>query len=201
MKTIKQFLFLITGICLLAACTQTDPIFEDDAVTTTLKKDKDKTVLVSVPFKADLSVWNHTDPSDRSCGEIPIVKATMIGDGNITHLGKISTTMTFCNNFVTGEYWDTDIVFVAANGDELYASIPVGQIYPNTEYDVDYYTMTFNDKMYFTGGTGRFKDASGEAMTNAYVHLPTDEYRHKGDELWRTDFFSEGTLILKKGKR
>lgn len=52
-----------------------------------------------------------------------------------------------------------------------------------------------------TSDAGRFEDASGEAKTHAYVHLPTDEYRHKGDELWRTDFFSTGTLILKKGKR
>ena len=33
--------------------------------------------------------------------------------------------------------------------------------------------------------------ASGEALTHAYVHDGADE--------WRTDFFSEGFLVLKKG--
>lgn len=46
--------------------------------------------------------------------------------------------------------------------------------------------------MTFTGGTGRFEGASGEAMTNAFVHDGTDE--------WRTDFFPAGNLILVKGK-
>ena len=200
MKTVKQFLFLLACIIMLSTCTNSDVVLDDDSLTTTLKKGQDKTVLVTVPLKAHFSVWNHTDYSDRSCGEKPIFKLTMIGEGNMTHLGKISTTMTFCNNRPTGAYWDTDIVFIAANGDELYASVPEGQIYPNDEYDVNYYAARFNDKMYFTGGTGRFEDASGEGWTNAYVHLPTNEYRHKGDELWRTDFFSYGNLILIKGK-
>ncbi len=201
MKTVKQLLLMIACISMLMACTKSDIFLDDDSLTTTLKKGKDKPVLVSVPLKADFSVWNHTDPDDRSCGPKPIFSVTMIGEGVITHLGKINTTMTFCNNMATGEYWDTDVVFIAANGDELYASIPEGQIYPNSEYDVNYYSARFNDDMFFTGGTGRFEDATGEAKTNAYVHLPTDEFRHKGDAVWRTDFFSTGILILKKGKR
>lgn len=193
---------------MLSTCAKSDIFLDDESISTlddvaltTLKKGKDEPVLVSVPFKTNFSVWNRTDPNDRSCGEKPIFKVTMIGEGVITHLGKMNTTMTFCNNTATGDYWDTDVVFIAANGDELYASIPEGKVIPNEEKNSNYYNKRFNDKMYFTGGTGRFEDADGEAWSNAYVHLPTDEYRHKGDEIWHTDFFSTGTLILKKGKR
>jgi hypothetical protein len=209
MKIIKQLLFLIACISMLMACTKSDVFIPDETQSTTLKTDTDATtlkkgkrdpVMVSVPLKTHFTVWNHTDPTDSSCGEMPILKITMIGEGIISHLGRINTTMTFCNDISTGDYWETDVVFIAANGDELYASIPVGKVIDNDEENSNYYNKRFNDEMFFTGGTGRFKGASGMAMTNAYVHLPTDEYRHEGDEIWHTDFFSTGTLILIKGK-
>jgi hypothetical protein len=36
---------------------------------------------VSVPFKADLSVWDKSDYSDPSCGGFPVLFLTMEGDG------------------------------------------------------------------------------------------------------------------------
>lgn len=99
--------------------------------------------------------------------------------------------MTFCNNIQSGDYWETDIVFIAANGDELYASIPEGKVIPNEETNSSYYSSRFNDKMFFTGGTGRFNEVSGEGWSNAYVHhSPTADYRQEGDDIWHTDFFS-----------
>jgi hypothetical protein len=106
--------------------------------------------------------------------------------------------MTFCNDVTTGQYSDTDVIFIAANGDELYAAVPIGQIVPNDEANSSYYQNKFNDPMIFTGGTGRFENAEGEAMTNAYVHNDADG---DGSDAWRTDFFSTGTLVLVKGKR
>lgn len=156
---------------------------------------------ISIPIKADFSVWNKSDFTDTRCGEPPVYYLTMEGNGKMSHLGKITTVMTFCNNVVSGDYYDTEIVFVAANGDELYASVPVGKVIPNDEANASYYSKRFNDKMTFTGGTGRFEGASGRAMTNAYVHDPTDEYRKDGDEIWRTDFFSKGYITFLKKKR
>jgi hypothetical protein len=154
--------------------------------------------LVAVPFKADLSVWDHSDYSDTRCGGFPALYLTMRGSGEITHLGRITTEMTFCCNVLSGRYWDTDVVFVAANGDELYGEIPEGWIVPNPGEDSDYYQTMFDDPGVFTGGTGRFQGASGEWMTNAWVHDDADG--PEGPDEWRTDFFSTGTLILEKGK-
>ena len=197
MKTLLKIFFLMAVISLVAGCNKTDEFFDDE--TPELKK---ANVEVTVPFKANFTVWSHSDYTDRSCGEIPIFHLTMMGEGVATHLGKLTTTMTFCCNSATGEYWDTDVVLKAANGDELYASIPIGYIVPNNEENSNRYSSKFIDEMYFTGGTGRFEGATGMAMTNAYVHNPArDEYVHKGDEVWHTDFFSEGTITLKKGKK
>lgn len=194
MKTFKSYLFLFVGLGLLISCSKSDDvILNDDPLESQLKSAGNGTVTVSVPFKVDLSVWDQSDYSDPSCGGPPVFFITMEGDGNITHLGLITTRMTFCADVSNGHYYDTDVIFVAANGDKLYASIPDGQIVPNEEDNSDYYQTKFNDPMYFTGGTGRFEGASGMAYTNAYVHDGADE--------WRTDFFSTGTLILVKGKR
>jgi len=201
MKTLKRFLFLFAGACLLVSCSKSDDILPtNDPAEDYLKKAVVTTKTVTVPFKAHFTVWDHSDYSDESCGGAPIFFLTMLGEGNINHMGLITTSMTFCLNGLTGEYWDTDCVFVAANGDELYATIPTGIVIPNEEDNSDYYSSRFNDDMYFTGGTGRFEGASGMAKTNAYVHDATDVYKHKGDELWYTDFFSTGELILVKGK-
>jgi hypothetical protein len=194
MKTLRRLLFLFAGIGLLISCSKSDDMLPiDDPLGSTLKSANNESVMVSVPFKADFSVWDQSDYTDLSCGGYPVFFLTMVGDGNINHLGKMTTRMTFCLDFSTLYYYYTEGIFVAANGDELYATIEYGYIVPNEGDNSSYYQTIFNDPMIFTGGTGRFENASGEAMTNAYVH--------DGEDEWRTDFFSTGTLILVKGKR
>ncbi|MDT8417031.1 MAG: hypothetical protein RQ864_04400 [Lutibacter sp.] len=191
MKTLLKIFFLMAVISLVAGCNK-DVLFDEQSTDPQLKKAH---VEETVPFKADFTVWDQSDYTDVTCGGYPVFRLTMIGEGVATHLGKLSTSFTFCCNVKTGEYYNTDVVFTAANGDELYASIPIGQILPNEGDNSDYYQTYFNDKMEFTGGTGRFKGASGEAMSNAFVHddpVP---------ENWHTDFFCTGTLTLVEGKK
>ena len=195
MKTVKRLLFFIAGICLMISCSESDEtLMVDDPLGSNLKSDKSGSVTVTVPFKADFSVWNKSDGT--KCEREADYFLTMEGSGNITHLGRMTTSMTFCAEATNlpQRYYGTVGSFVAANGDELLFVIPDGLIVVNDEDNSDYYQAKFNDPISFVGGTGRFEGASGEAMTNAYVHaFPQDE--------WRTDFFSEGTLILVKGKR
>jgi hypothetical protein len=198
MKTLLKIFFFASLFGLLTGCEKTGEFFENE--NPELKKAQ---VEVTVSFKANFTVWDHSDYSDESCGGFPNFRLTMIGEGVATHLGKLTITMTFCCNVITGEYYDTEVIFTAANRDELYAFIPIGYIVDNDEENSNRYGSKFIDEMYFTGGTGRFEGASGIAMTNAYVHDPGwgDEYVKKGDEVWHTDFFSEGTLILANDKK
>ena len=105
--------------------------------------------------------------------------------------------MVFCaNEGAVGPYGDGTGKFVAANGDELYFDLDYGIIVWNEGDDNAFYPTRFNDEVLFTGGTGRFEGASGSFMTNAFVHIPPDPT--DPDDLWHTDFFSTGTLILVK---
>ncbi len=181
MKTIKRFLLLTICVSMFTACTPYDIFIDDEYVT------------VTMPFEADYSVWDHSDYTDNQCGGHPIYFLTMIGEGEILHLGHMTTTMTFCVDVSTGYYYGTVGSFVFDNGDELFFEVPEGQIFPNIGDDADYYQTRFDDDMFFTGGTGRFQTATGDATSNAFVHDGADE--------WRTDFFSEGTLMFRKRKR
>lgn len=196
MKKLKKVLIAVACICMLAACSKSEEFSTDNLSGNNLKKAKTEPKSVMVPFKAHFSVWDHSDYTDNSCGDYPNFFLTMLGNGNATHLGLLTTTMTFCCNIETGVYQNSLGNFVAANGDVIFFEIPIGYIIPNEGYNSEFYQTMFNDPMIITGGTGRFKDVSGNLMTNAYVH--------NGDgtdaDQWRTDFFSTGTLILPKGK-
>jgi len=188
MKNIKRIIFIMATFCLLINCSDDLPM----PLGKTLKNPTSKPVTVTVPFKANFSVWNISDYTDTRCGGYPVFYLTMEGFGNISQLGKTSIKMAFCCNVQTGVYENANCVFVAANGDELYAEIPIGYIVPNEGDNSSYYQTRFNDPMNFTGGTGKFEGASGEATTDAFVH--------DGEDEWRTDFFSQGFLVLTKGQ-
>ena len=189
MKTLTRLLFILACTGFIFGCQKSDDEIDDQPIS---QLKNSQPVAVIVPFKANLSVWDKSDYTDTRCGGFPLFFLTMEGSGTSTHLGNLTTRFTFCCNVMTGEYSNTEAVFIAANGDELYARIPLGYIVPNEGDNSAYYQTIFNDPMTFTGGTGRFEGASGEAMTNAFVHDGTDE--------WRTDFFPEGNLILVKEK-
>ncbi len=74
--------------------------------------------------------------------------------------------------------------------------IPEGQIYPNQGDNSDYYQTQFNDCFYryLQEEQVRFEDASGDAMTNAFVHDGQDE--------WRTRFlYRRISIVFKKSRQ
>jgi hypothetical protein len=198
MKISNKLLIVVFCMGLCTACSDFGDDLTDDLKSGKLGASKDgETKMVTVPFKADFSVGRLLPPGEgESCGE-DMSRETMGGGGNITHLGKMTTFMTFCVVNGTGEYSFSELgYFVAANGDSLYFNIPIGQVLPGA--DKEGYHAHFNDAIYFMSGTGRFKGATGKALTNAYVDADTDG---DGPDEFRTDFFSEGTITMMKGKR
>lgn len=193
MKIFKAIsLALFTMILFFSCSTDNEPLDLMLEEETEMRKPMESK-MVTIPFKANFSVWDQSDYTDPSCGE-GWFNLTMVGEGTINHLGKMSTIMKFCLNPSNGYYENVDGVFVAANGDELYFEVPEGWVLPIDGGEFLYYQSQFDDPINFLGGTGRFEGASGNATTNAYVHsIPADE--------WRTDFFSEGSLTIKPGSR
>jgi hypothetical protein len=84
---------------------------------------------------------------------------TLIGSGNATHLGRFTRV----ENIVLHPDFtlDGEIVFTAANGDQLFVDVVGGFTSPTTA--AGSYTIT--------GGTGRFDDATGTA---AFTGSTTD---------------------------
>ncbi|WP_319591639.1 hypothetical protein [uncultured Draconibacterium sp.] len=196
MKKLKTLLFAACCVALIVACS--DVVDETDLIDLKSgsmygadKSGDDK--MVTVPFKADFSVWRALPPGGGEACDVGYFRETMYGEGDITHLGEITTFMTFCVEQATSMYSFSELgYFVADNGDSLFIDIPAGQVMGGS--DVEGYVAHFNDTMYFMGGTGRFDGAMGKALTNAYVYVGD------GTE-FRTDFWSHGHLKLKKGKR
>lgn len=82
------------------------------------------------------------------------VRLTGTATGEATHLGSYTRTETLTLKIADGSI-SGSIVFTAANGDELWADVEGG--FTNLE-------MTRAEGTYaFTGGTGRFQNASGGA--------------------------------------
>jgi hypothetical protein len=80
------------------------------------------------------------------------VEITASGSGEATQLGRYTRTELIVLNPFTGTLTGT-IVFMAANGDELYCDVAGAFTGANTA----------SGTYYFTGGSGRFENASGEA--------------------------------------
>jgi hypothetical protein len=88
-------------------------------------------------------------------------------DGSATRLGHVTASAEHCTilNFQAGTGTELDgvTVFTAANGDELWASYE-GSFAPGQGFVEDYQ---------FTGGTGQFSGASGDATATGVCNLQT----------------------------
>jgi hypothetical protein len=95
------------------------------------------------------------------------VVLVVLAEGNTTQLGRFSREEIILFNPATGALTGL-IGFTAANGDQLFGTVEGGFISPGTA------TGTYT----FTGGTGRFQNASGEAdfslSTSNGVHFTVE---------------------------
>jgi hypothetical protein len=85
----------------------------------------------------------------------PIVEVLASGQGQTTHLGRLTMDSPHFSNVFTGEVWGEQN-FTAANGDTLTATFS-GVLLPNPDGSLEG-TLAAT----ITGGTGRFEGAAGE---------------------------------------
>ncbi len=115
------------------------------------------------PFKADydaeFAIVPDGDWCDPESGATPVF---IEGYGQSTHLGRFTLEARHCTD-QTGIFTDGVGVFVAANGDELWATYD-GQLLPPLPDGTIGVTSTHT----YAGGTGRFTDASGSADAPAW---------------------------------
>lgn len=116
------------------------------------------------PFKgeyvADFAIVADGDWCDSESGAIPVL---IEGHGQMTHLGRFDFEARHCTDPETGTFAEGVGTFVAANGDELWATYDGQFLAPLPDgTQVVASTHTYN------GGTGRFTNASGTADAPAW---------------------------------
>src|SRR5262245_15989292 len=116
---------------------------------TVLGLGRSATAAPPLPFKghADVEITGVVD-------ELPIRRLTASATGEATHLGRFTRSERLVINLRTGTFTGS-LVFTAANGDLLRAD--VGGHFTSPTGD------TAEGTYRFTGGTGRFHNASGQA--------------------------------------
>ena len=122
------------------------------------------TLLLAVATLVAYPAWAGDQVPFQGKGEGAIINAvpvpagielTVQANGQASHLGQFSRQEVVVFDPVAGTLNGT-IVFTAANGDQLSGTVVGGFVSPGTATDT--YT--------FTGGTGRFANASGVAAFN-----------------------------------
>lgn len=151
-KRIFWTLFVLIGILACNEDPLPDPLEESLLTTVAAKADMGKAV--SRPFKIK-GTGTFEIVQSTECGEL--TQIYLEGQGNATHIGKFTVTITYCTDF--GENSRITGTSVAANGDELYFYSFGGGTDEIGEYQ-DYI---------FEGGTGRFEDLVGDLRL--YVKL------------------------------
>jgi len=202
MKIILRILSLVVFAVVLWSCEDSVEVNEAE-LNAELKRgslgadNTQEPKMVTKPFKAHFyTKRDYSNDGVGYCTEDPYLGFNyQVGEGEATHLGHITTVIQFCGAGL--DYKNGDGVFVAANGDELYFNVPsVDSIGHVVLFDDPFYEAYFKDPFEFTGGTGRFKDASGGGMTNSLVDLYDDEDEYIPEH--RTDHVWTGTLTLPK---
>jgi len=151
--------------------------------------------MVSVPFKATFyTVQESFIPDDCGPG---VGLMTQVGEGEGTHLGRLSTRMVFCYDLNPGPNFGfysflpgpQNGYFTAANGDQIFITVVAGQVFFDPSVGPDYVAW-WRDPWLITGGTGRFEGASGGGQLDS-------KFR---SDLIHSDHYWTGVLVMKPGK-
>ena len=122
-----------------------------------------------VPFQTTRYVFRTVGAAPEPGCNAPREQRTyLVGEGTATHLGRYTVTLSFCQRPRVG-LTDGRGTFVAANGDLLHFT------FYGTSSFVPPVTLTFTSYATFTGGTGRFEDATGSAIVSGMIDITKAE--------------------------
>lgn len=177
--------FLMLALAALAGCSNDNP-FEAQPQngsienTTALEKKGKKEVSIKGSFATTfqfiplvcIDPLSGTPVDCGTAGAIPVVVSTpFTGVGRLSHLGRstVASEQTVDFTKTPPELTGTD-EFTAANGDKLFATHSGVSGVPDAQGNV-----TFSGEYIFTGGTGKFKGASGSAEFTGTANLATNK--------------------------
>lgn len=138
-----------------------------------------------VPFRTSSYLFHGVgavpDPGCNAPGES---RRYLEGEGSATHLGNYTVRLSFCAR-AGGILADGVGTFVAANGDLLRFT------FEGTSAFAPPFTLNFTSYAVFSGGTGRFDSAGGEAVVTGALDVRTGA----GDGRWEGAISSVGSNV------
>ena len=151
------------AVILSAGCERTSSVVAPDgeleAQRSTLERE--------VPFRTSSYLFHGIaavpEPGCNAAGES---RRYLAGEGSATHLGNYTVELSFCARS-DGILEDGIGTFVAANGDLLRFS------FDGTSTFAPPFTLSFTSYAEFTGGTGRFDGAGGQAVVTGALDVRT----------------------------
>jgi hypothetical protein len=182
MKTLKRFSLLMVALCLTLSflnCKGT-------------KKSNETTTL---PFKADF-IGNYTYAGPDTLAVPKCVepftawRAIVDGKGTGTELGNFTVHFDFCGDSLSN-YGNAYAYMVGAEGDTLFVSCAGRVIEGRLEQHPAYVISYWKDPFIISGGTGKFKGATGEGTTDDYNSSEDPNSHHS----WT------GTITMVKEKK
>lgn len=122
-----------------------------------------------VPFQTSSYSFHITSTApEPGCDASGESRVHLSGGGTASHLGRFSVVFSFCSQ-AGGTLDDGRGTFVAANGDLLHFT------FDGTSTFVPPSSVNFTSFATFAGGSGRFEDASGQAVVTGTVDIGTGE--------------------------
>jgi len=137
--------------------------------------------MVTVPFSADaLGEYKYagpdTLPNPKCTGDLSAWRAIVDVKGSGTPIGNFTGHFDFCGDTVS-HYGNVYAYLIAENGDTLFINTS-GQVLPGRlEEHPEFVTSYWKDTIDITGGTGKYKEATGKVISDDY-NSSEDPYSH-----------------------
>jgi len=164
MKTLKKILILILSIGMITSCTKSEK--------RNMGYNPIKTIPGS-PFKADFTgadiIYGIDTLSDLRCNPDSYIRIINEGKGYASQIGMFTSYFDLCCDY-NGCYPEgyNEAYLVNLQGDTLFISICGEIVQGKAEDHPDCVISYSRDKFVILGGTGIFKGATGEGMTDDY---------------------------------
>jgi hypothetical protein len=182
MKTFQKLFLFAATICLTLCLLN-------------CKGTKKSPEMTTIPFEASF-IGNYTYagpdtlPSPKCVEPFTAWRAIVDGNGTGTPLGSFTVHFDFCGDSLSN-YGNSYAYMVCAEGDTLFVSGAGRVIDGRLDDHPANVTSYWKDPFQITGGTGKFKGATGSGTTNDYNNSEDSNSHHR----WT------GTITMLKEKK
>ncbi|HUW93994.1 MAG TPA: hypothetical protein VMV74_12575 [Bacteroidales bacterium] len=190
MKQLKKLLLLTMALCLLISCGRSDKTSGGKS-----KLKKGKVEMVTLPFDVNALgnytyVGSDTLPNPKCSEPLTAWRAIVDGNGTGTPIGDFKMHFDFCGDSLSN-YGNTYAYLVASDGDTLFISCEGRVLEGRLDDHPVFVTSYWKDPFAILGGTGKYEEATGTAMTDDYNSSEDPNSHHH----WT------GTITMMKAKR